>query len=447
MAKSRPAPSTLPENLERNSMQSIVVLNEDTRTTALRRLVQVFSFCAVALALPGEARAESPQPDGALFEVASLDFNTGGGVAMDAAGNFVVTWNQFIGGPAARGFTHDGEGESPFLLEPYGDLSSSDPMDQAAVAVDDFVFVWESTFTGLHARRYSHDGSALAPAFQVTDSGATFLEIEPAIAHSPSTPLMVVWASDNPSTGDPDGFGIQARAFDTSGTALAPVFQVNAFTAGDQQAPDIAMNAFDWFVVWQSEGSSFMDDDGSSIQAHRYVSGASQARFEVNEFTPGDQTRPAVAMAPNGGALVVWQGPSPEGGSDTDVRGRAFDFLGDPLGPEFRVNTGISGTQSEPAVAWAGTCFVVVWRSTTGVFGQAVTLGGERVGPELTIQENAPLQFLRPTVAGTADGRSIVSWEQSSLTSNDVMGQRLRQALFANGFESGGTTAWSLTVP
>jgi hypothetical protein len=61
--------------------------------------------------------------------------------------------------------------------------------------------------------------------------------------------------------------------------------------------------------------------------------------------------------------------------SKPDIAGRGFAGSGDPLGPEFRVNTYTPGFQVFPSVAGNSSGFIVVWESQddparTGVFGQ-----------------------------------------------------------------------------
>jgi hypothetical protein len=65
---------------------------------------------------------------------------------------------------------------------------------------------------------------------------------------------------------------------------------------------------------------------------------------------------------------------------------------GNPLGPEFRVNTFIIGSQQSASVATDGSGnFVVVWKSQyqdgsfDGVFGQRYASSGTPLGPEFRV--------------------------------------------------------------
>ena len=98
--------------------------------------------------------------------------------------------------------------------------------------------------------------------------------------------------------------------------------------------------------------------------------------FRVNTYTTVDQTSPAVASDSSGNFVVVWQSRYQDG-SDQGVFGQRYNSTGAPLGPEFRVNTYTPSDQTVPVVASDSSGnFVVVWISdfqdgwSYGVFGQ-----------------------------------------------------------------------------
>src|SRR3954449_11642897 len=62
--------------------------------------------------------------------------------------------------------------------------------------------------------------------------------------------------------------------------------------------------------------------------------------LQVNGTTAGDQQLPRVAVAADGGFMVVWSSspaPSPPG-NVSGVYGRVFDAAGRPRGEEFRLS-------------------------------------------------------------------------------------------------------------
>lgn len=82
--------------------------------------------------------------------------------------------------------------------------------------------------------------------------------------------------------------------------------QVNTYTTAWQLRPAVAADALGNFVViWQGRGAS---EDGYGIQGQRYDSGGTPqgSQFQVNVYTTGNQTSPAVAADPAGNFVVVW---------------------------------------------------------------------------------------------------------------------------------------------
>src|SRR5262245_14942307 len=74
--------------------------------------------------------------------------------------------------------------------------------------------------------------------------------------------------------------------------------------------------------------------------------------FQLNSYTPNNQSLSGVAMMPSGDFVAVWSGLS--AGSDqssSSVQARRFLANGVPLGPDFQVNTHTTDYQAEPSVA------------------------------------------------------------------------------------------------
>jgi hypothetical protein len=100
--------------------------------------------------------------------------------------------------------------------------------------------------------------------------------------------------------------------------------------------------------------------------------------LQVNVYTSGSQSDPAVRLDDNGSFVVAWTGNSLDG-SVNGVFARGFAADGSPLTGEIQVNTYTPNSQALPAVADAGGAFVVAWQSQLqdgsdyGVFLQRLT--------------------------------------------------------------------------
>ena len=99
---------------------------------------------------------------------------------------------------------------------------------------------------------------------------------------------------------------------------------------------------------------------------------------------------------------------------------RAVWAQGEPLGPEFRVNTYTTNDQRYPSVSLAGGSgdFVVVWQSESqdgssyGAFGQRFSAAGAPLGPEFRANTFTPGNqgHAGPAVALDPSGNTVVTW-------------------------------------
>ncbi|MBL9124643.1 MAG: putative Ig domain-containing protein [Planctomycetaceae bacterium] len=289
------------------------------------------------------------------------------------------------------------------------------------VALDslgNFVVAWQSSTgdgsgDGIYARRYGFDGTALASEFRVntTTSGN---QQAPSIAMSDGGSFVVAFQSANR---DASGNAVVARAFRANGTALANDFQVNQTTAGNQQAPSVAMDSAGNFIVsWQSAGQ---DGNGDAIVARRYGSTgtALAGEFLVNQATAGNQSAPSIAANGDGSFIVAWQSAGQDGSGDAIVA-RRFDSAGVALGAEFVVNQFTAGNQSAPSISSAtGVGFVVAWQSalqdgnSDAVVARQYDASGAAAGDEFVVNTFVTGAQNNPWAAIEKDGDFQVAWQ------------------------------------
>ena len=107
---------------------------------------------------------------------------------------------------------------------------------------------------------------------------------------------------------------------------------------------------------------------------------------------------------------------------------------GNPLGPEFRVNTYTTGSQGGPEVSLDRSSvtsdssgnFVIVWSSLQdgsfyGIFGQRYDASGAPLGPEFRVNTHTPGSQSIPDIAADASGNFVVVW-QSILQDGSYLG-------------------------
>jgi hypothetical protein len=137
---------------------------------------------------------------------------------------------------------------------------------------------------GTSVRRYGASGAALGPARRVHDSSAGIHD-QGTLAAAPGGRLFATWASrpvaecggcPPPAPEDGSGSGIYGRVFDPAGNDLSGELRVNTTTSGDQAFPAVAVAGEGGaLVVWQ-------DAPSRGIFGQRFGSYLAPVRFEVD---------------------------------------------------------------------------------------------------------------------------------------------------------------------
>jgi hypothetical protein len=336
-----------------------------------------------------------------------------------------------------------------------------------------FVLVWDSTLqtvpytTSIQARLFDSTGVAQGAQFQV-NADENLSQLLPHVSVDAQGNFIVVWRSFGSSGDDTSDSSIQGQRFDAAGAMLGGQFQVNTYTTGYQESPRVASrDDGDFMVTWSSEGSADNDTDRDSIQGRVFDALGSPigSQFEINTYTTGRQDLPDISLAPDGNFVVVWtSGSYHAGGPDGSfggIQGQRFDPDGSPEGAEFQVNTFATGRQTYAAVAGDGSAgFVVTWQNEwadggfpTSIRGQEFSGIGTAVGAEFIVNTYATDLQRWASVAKNDAGRFVIAWTSRGSVGDDtsdysVQARRsLGATIFADGFESGDVSAWSSVLP
>jgi hypothetical protein len=206
-------------------------------------------------------------------------------------------------------------------------------------------------------------------------------------------------------------------------------FVVNTYTTGAQQESAVAGAGSSFVVVWETSDNggvmtttTTMPIFSSGIAGRRFAPSGTPFgnEFPVNTTATADQLLPAVAGAPDGRFVVVWQ--SDEGGS-YEIFGQRYDAGGAPAGSEFFVNSITTSDQSAAHVAMgADGGFVVVWKSdfSDGIYVRRFASDATPLGPEVTV-DTAPTFPARPGAAALSGGGFVVVWEDEDLDDRGVL--------------------------
>jgi hypothetical protein len=249
----------------------------------------------------------------------------GGRLAIHRDGRFAVAWASFeIGPPAnafvfsntvARTFLASGAPAGPEFVVDQGEPGIGDnALDFAPTGM-----VWnpDGTLTiasGGFATDVGHSaflhlltirGRARQPRIDLNPRAGTCQESSAALQSTPAGDLVVAWQGY-----ECDDFAIQAQRFSGTLASLGPRARVSKRLAGVQASPAVAVQPDGGYVVVWDDTQGW-DGDGGGIFGRAFAAdGTPLSRdFLVNVSTAGNQQDPAIAATPDGGAVVVWNGP------------------------------------------------------------------------------------------------------------------------------------------
>jgi len=284
----------------------------------------------------------------------------------------------------------------------------------------------------VYGQRFAVSGAPVGPEFVVSPIGYPYQRY-PVVAVAPSGAFLVAWNTQF-SQAPPGPSDVFAQIYDSSGLPQGPGFRVNTYTPFYQRVGSVAADpAGNFVVVWSNEYQS----SKWHVSGQRYApTGAPLGpEFRVNTDAAAAPTwfgsGPAVATDSSGNFVVAWgsDSGSPAG---PGLFGQRFASSGVPLGPEFRVNASPAAGQNEPAIAVdGGGNFVIAWvdaptSSEADVFGQRYSSLGEPSGPEFRVNTTTTGWQRNPSVASTPGGIFLVTWQSgpAGFIPDDVFGQR-----------------------
>jgi large repetitive protein len=362
------------------------------------------------------------QPAGGEFQANTYTTSaqSASAVARDALGNFVVVWSSngqdgSAYGIYAQRFNAYGVPQGgEFRVNTYTTGDQREP-HVAMDADGDFLVTWGSwqqdgDAWGIFAQRYNAAGVPQGDEFQVNTHVAGFQRGSQVMMDADGN-FVIVWHGAGPGG---ISYDIYAQRYNAAGVAQGTEFRINTYMTGSQNGASIAMDADgDFLIAWTSFGQ---DGSGNGIYARRYsATGIAQGgEFRVNTYTTNQQISATAAMDVSGNIVVAWAS-SGQDGSDYNVYAQRYDAAGLPQGNEFRVNTATVGQQLNPAVAIDGQGnFLITWTSSDfdsdGVFARWYDAAGVPQGGEFRVNSHTTGRQFQSAVALDADGDAIITW-------------------------------------
>jgi hypothetical protein len=382
---------------------------------------------AALLLAAGTVTAQQPIPVGGELQVNT----TAGGqrepdVAMDAAGNFVVTWtdasnfsNEEV---SAQLYDTDGNKVGGELRVNTTTVNDQDRSRVGMDATGNFVIVWHSfhqffppAIFSIMGQRYASDGTPVGSEFHI-DVGLT--SIFPDVAMDASGNFMAVWTG-RPAPGPCCPSDVYARLYAADGTPKTSPFQVNTTPGASGADFKVAATADGgWIVNWGGPGGEILtqryDGDGNPVGGE----------MVVTDILLGQS--PAIGTGPNGYVVTWWNNLNPF----DPVSAQRFDTSDNPVGDPFNPSLLPEMPTQDPEVAVGGNGdFVISWverslenafteqaivptrdGSVATVMARAYDADGNPLGNDFIVNTSAPGFHTQPSLASNGDSRLVATW-------------------------------------
>jgi hypothetical protein len=318
-------------------------------------------------------------------------------VAINAAGNVVITWTSYSQSPDtgyngiwARSFNilqgPPAATNTEFLVNT-ALAYNHDNSSVAMAANGNFTVVWQSfgqdgSDWGVFGQRFNSADAKLGGEFQV-NTYTTDKQMLPKVAMDANGDTVITWESFGQ---DGSGWGIYARRYSPAGVALDPAdVQINQHTLNYQMTPDVGIDGNgNYIITWSTYGQDNTGNPanlGYDIYARQFnangtdyvdpTTGTAPGEFLVNATVLGDQVTPAIAVDPNHDYAIVWVGPSTTVAGGTAI----FGYFNDPAPPTGPTISGVVAAPlaNPPVLTWSAADSSGLGAMTLLVDGKAVS--------------------------------------------------------------------------
>ncbi len=376
-------------------------------------------------------------------------------VAMDGAGQFVVTWmsnqapntNIYARVFASNGTALTNELDASNTVAP---IQSQAP----AVAMDgsgNFVVAYETqggpaTDQGIYTQAFSANGTPSGSSVFVANT-PTNPQTDPAIAMDAAGNYVVAWTSKAGPQGK-----IYGQLYSTGGIANGSTFLVGTTNNYQEEEASAGMDSSGNFTIaWAEQIPGANNWDILARQYNASGTALDATPITVNTYTKDVQDKPSVAELSDGQFAVAWESNN-EDGNNLGVYAQAFTAGGVEDGGQFQVNTTTQGPQETPHLAWDGTNAVVAWDGQTasdnnGIAAQrftATTTANQSptasVPGTQSINEDTALAFSGTISVADPDGGTGTEQVTLTATHGTITLASLANLSLTSGTGSGDTT-------
>ncbi|MFK7962865.1 MAG: cadherin domain-containing protein [Burkholderiaceae bacterium] len=295
------------------------------------------------------------------------------------------------------------------------------------------VIVWERQ-DEIFFRRFQIDGTALdASDIQIQNTLSVKHE-EPTVAMASNGDFMIVWKSDDGAGGS----GVNGQVFNADGTskarpADAPAdpytnpseFRINNTTPGDQERPAIAVRSDDTFLVsWQGPFTVLSTtSDGVAYTLHDLDGSRIRNEAVASLGVSTDEVRPAVASNPIDNTMII---AFQQNGTDDRIQLRRLQSDGDLVLPVADVE--VPGRNlNDPSIAFAndGRYYLTAKADNDDILLWAFAADNTLItATPVQVNEVSGGKLSNAEVAVAANGSVVVVWDHEQGPQNDEISIR-----------------------
>jgi hypothetical protein len=403
---------------------------------------------AAALFASAEARAADPQPVGARFRPSNCTNCTqvAPRVAGATSGAFSVVWDGSSSvdpkGILRRRFNATGVaqgGDAQVNTDPQLEQTGGD------IAVDpkgNYVVVWASLVGGknydIFARRYQANGTAVGSVIQVSadETGTPTIpqDTAPSVAAGLDGGFVVTWTRSLPASNTFSGTRpeIWIRRFTPAGTPVRAQLKLSTSKpSGDR--PDVCVDSLNRAVVVWTVVDDYRPFEPSleGVVARRLSPAGAPVGTELVVAAPTSKSaNSAVSCGANSTFVATWQTNQPPALDRLDIVARRYTRAGTPAGAAFLVNANTEGDQKIPAIAHDTTgAFIIAWerdnQAGAGITARRYSAAGTALSAEIQVDSvpDGALKPEAPSVAGLAAGQFVIVWQDGK---QKLFGQRYK---------------------
>jgi len=262
----------------------------------------------------------------------------------------------------------------------------------------------ESTSRSL-LTRVTAQGAVLSPPTVFNGSGK-----EPAVGATPGGLVLTAWVDWS------QGVRLLGRRFDNMLQPYEDGGFPLTFSAPVQEDQSVASNGTDFLVVYDDLAPGSVDVRGARVSGDGGLLDPTGLDIATG---PNDQNDPVVAWG--GGAwLVAWE----ESTSSVDIKAKRVTAAGAVDPTAVRLSRANATDESQAAIAFDGTQFLVAWRDTRtpasapDIWGTRVSTAGQPIDAADFPIGVSPVDQFSPAVAAMGSGAWLVSWSQEDQPNN-----------------------------